>query len=433
MFKYSKTQAGFPAGEVCRLLSVIALPSLMLFLGTPGQAQTSSWNGSKADFSTSADWSAGVPTATTSLSITSGTATYSNTSTYLYRAATTTISGTGTLTITNNRFVNGYNGTGVVNVSGNGTLNQTGQYFVVANAGTGTFNQSGGTVNSTVSAGWFLSDNAGSAGSYSLTGGSLNVSASGAFATNSNYGVHFGKNSGTDVFDVNGGTANFKATAADVRTYVSQGAKLEVDSGSATFNGFRYFTIGRNSGDGKTSQVVVNGGLFAITNLSTASGVNGVSVGNGNAGQITLNGGEMEVTGTASSGAGLFLGDNSTGTVIQNGGLMSLNVDVILSRAANSQGIYDMYGGELDALNITTGAGVNPIFNFQGGDIYLTGDQTSILAQSWFEDAPGTVAVFDATEDKTHIYVTPEPNVALLLAAGLGAIMLIRRRMTRNV
>ncbi|RYD34454.1 MAG: PEP-CTERM sorting domain-containing protein [Verrucomicrobiaceae bacterium] len=384
------------------------------------------WLGSNGNYTTAGNWTpSGNPSATTVVEINAGNATYGGN---LTRSANTVISGSGTLTINGTgRMVNGSGGAAAISVSGTGGINQNGEYFIVSTNNTGSVTQTGGTVQSTVSRGWFMSDAAGSSGTYTLSGGALNVSTSGSNSTNSAYAVHIGKNSGNDLLHINGGTATFTATTTDTRAYISKGAEMRIDSGSATFNNFRFFIVGRDADVGSTSDLAVNGGSLSLTGLA-ANGA--FVVGGRNDGRVTLNDGSITV-----SGAAMWLGDaeaSSTTTIngsfLQNGGEMTVPTGIILSRALNSTGSYVMTDGILNTSAITIGAGSNPLFDFLGGDIYLTGDQRSILGQSWFREVEDTVATYDSISDKTHIYVVPEPGSLILAAAAAGLGVLRRRR-----
>ncbi|RYD43669.1 MAG: hypothetical protein EOP85_09960 [Verrucomicrobiaceae bacterium] len=384
------------------------------------------WLGSDGNYTTAANWSpSGNPSAATVVEINSGNASYAGN---LTRAANTVISGTGTLTLTGTgRLVNGGGGAAAISVSGTGGINQSGEYFLVSNNNTGSITQSGGTVRSTVSRGWFMSDGTGSTGTYTLTGGALEVSTSGSNSTNSAYSVHIGKNSGNDLLHINGGNATFTATANDTRAYISKGAEMRVDSGSATFSNFRFFVVGRDADVGSTSDLAVNGGSLSLTGLAS----NGAFVvGGRNDGRVTLSGGSITV-----SGAGMWLGDADAaatttinGSFLQSGGEMTVPTGIVLSRALNSTGSYVMTDGILNTSSITAGAGSNPLFDFMGGEIFLTGDQRSILDQSWFREVQDTVASYDSFTDQTHIHVIPEPGSALLAVVAVGLGVVRRRR-----
>ena len=425
--------------------ATFAVSSLFLISGLSAQAQTDSWNGSKANYSTAADWSTGVvPSETTNVAVSSGTVTYSDTNTgtsdYLLRSATTTISGTGVLNITDNRFEDANSGAASVTVSGSGTFDQeAGAYFVVAHAGVGSFTQTGGTVDSTVSDGWFLSDNAGSVGTYTLSGGVLNVTTTGTNGGGSTFGVQIGKNSGSDLFDIDGGTANFgTANTVDVRTYISNGASMKVDSGTATFNQYTFLTVGRASSTA-TSQLVVDGGNLAFTNLLNNGGTGGgISIGNGGAGQITLSSGTLTFDQSASLASGetdfVNVGDGANGKIVQSGGVFNTNMELVLSNKAGNAGEVDMSGGTLTASNIVEGVGDLATFDFTGGEIFLTGNQTSLVNDSWFDGIAGTTATFNSTTDVTEIFVqaVPEPSSIYLGMLAAGVLVVCGYRMKRS-
>lgn len=402
-----------------------ALASFCLVSLSTLSSEAALWLGTNGNYTTAANWSPnGNPGAGTLVEINSGNATHNGN---LTRAANTNISGTGMLTLTGTgRLVNGGGGAAAISVSGTGGITQTGEYFLVSNNNTGSITQTGGTVKSTVSRGWFMSDGAGSTGTYTLSGGSLEVSTSGSSSTNAAYSVHIGKNSGNDLLHINGGNATFTATATDTRAYISKGAEMKIDSGSATFNNFRFFIVGRDADLGSTSELTVNGGSLNVSGLAS----NGAFVvGGRNDGRVTLNDGSMTV-----SGAAMWLGDidasattSVSGSFLQNGGEMTVPTGIVLSRALNSTGSYVMTDGILTTSAITIGAGTNPLFDFQGGDIFLTGDQRSILDQSWFQEVQDTVATYDSLSNQTHIFVIPEPGSALLATAA-AALGLLRRR-----
>lgn len=376
------------------------------------------WDGLEGDYNVATNWDDDtVPAAADVVTISSGTATISEN---LTRDADTTLDGTGELVI-NGRLINAANGPATLTVSDDATLTHDGHYFLVANQNTGSVVQTGGTVNSTVSRGWFLSDGGSSKGSYSLSGGSLNVN------TSASNGVHMGKNSSEDRFTVSGGTATFTATTGNMRTYVSKGAILQVDSGSAAFNNFKYFVVGRDFADGTVSQIIINGGSFTVGNVEAGGAM---AIGNKNNAQVTLNGGVMTVQGDIWVGdADPNIDPKVNGTFIQNGGTLNVNY-IVLSHAAGSEGTYLMTDGVLNALGIMLGDGGLGLFDFQGGDIFLAGDQTGILDELWFQEIEGTIATYDLDSDLTHIAVIPEPSTyALILMGGaLGGTLLLRRR-----
>ena len=349
--------------------------------------QAATWLGNTADYGTGAEWDTGfAPVSTEDITIDAGIATNTGN---LTRNATTTISGTGTLTVDNGRLISG----GTLNVSASGTINVTGNYFLVGSSARGTMNQSGGTVNADVDRGFFLSDNAAGAGSaYNLTGGLLNVT---SFGTGSNvdlYSVHIGKGGIGDVFTIDGGAASFTAVTASRNVWLSRSSSFFLLSGSASFSGYESFTIGRNGTTGGTSQLIISGGTFDVENLTNS----------------------------------FTLGNSDNGQVILTGGSMDIGNSVLLGGAAGVSGTFSMSGGKLTATDIIAGLGF-PLFNFDGGEIFLSGDRSGILDEVWFNEAVGTAAVYDTGTDQTHIYIVPEPSALSLLAVPL-ALGLVRRR-----
>lgn len=420
-------------------LAPVALVVLALFQAGAVSAQTANWIGGVGTYSTAAGWStATVPSATTAVAVSSGTVTYSDVGTlttdYFTRTAATTISGTGTLNVTNNRVEIANTGNASFSVSGTGGFNQlAGQYFVVAHAGIGNFSQSGGTVSSSVTGGWFLSDNAGSVGNYNLTGGNLNVTVTGTLAGSANYGVNLGKNSGSDVLAINGGTANFRTNGTtDVRTYISNGAILRADSGTATFNQFTFLTVGRAT-SATTSQVIVDGGTLSFTNMLNNGGTGGgFSIGNGGAGLISVSSGLLNMAASAGVTDYVMVGDGANGAISLTGGAISTNMGIVLSNKTGNTGTFTMSAGTLTALGISQGAGALGAFNFSGGEIFLTGNQTSLLQATWFTGVTGTTATYDAVSNTTEIYVAPVPEPASaagwIALASLAAAVRWRRR-----
>ncbi len=404
--------------------SKAAMLVVPMALAAPAMAQ-STWIGGVGDWSDGTGWSTGlVPAPATDVLINTGEVTHNGS--FDRMGGDTEVSGTGILNVSGH-FRNGVNifGSDVL-VAGNGQINQTGDFFMVGHNVPGSFTQNGGVVNSTVKRGWFLSDNPGSDGSYYLNGGLLNVSMTG---TNADWNVRFGKSGDNDLFHVNGGTATFTDTeSADRRVYIQRNATLLIDSGSATFSQFRFFSVGREAaGD---SRVIVNGGSLNILDLKANGGVAlGGHMDNSetefHTGHLEVNGGQVVITG----GGGLWVGDGGRGVVEQTGGtILMADLDVILGRSTAAVGsYYAMSGGSLIANNIllAENGAVDAQFIFTGGSITLNGDRTDILSESWFNAVNGTVAIYNASNDTTFITIPEPASIALM---GLGAALLVKRR-----
>ena len=344
------------------------------------------------------------------------------------RGGNTTLDGNATLTLAGKRFLNADANPATFTLAGNAVLNQSGNYFLVGLNQNGTFNQIGGTVNSTVDRGFNVSDNLDTPSTYNLSGGTLNATLTGN-GGDDNFNVRIGKGSGGDLFRVNGGTANFTATndQNNTRVFVQRDATLRVDSGTADFNEFRFFSIGRaNAGQAK---VLLNGGALNVdlnANQALRAVIVGGSSGDGTAtGLLQVSGGALNVT-----DGDLWLGDGSAGTVdLADGSILVDGYNVLLGRAAaNSTSTFNMTGGTLTAADIVLGDATDSVFNFDGGLITLAGDRTSLLGESWFNAAAGTDAIYDPATNLTTIGVgVPEPTGLALLAAG-GLLAARRRR-----
>jgi predicted alpha-1,2-mannosidase len=366
----------------------IYLGALLCGVGVT-QAQIS-WTGSSGDYNTAENWDSGaIPDASEAISIASGVATSSEN---LTRDASTSLSGTGELVVSG-RFINAANASSELNISDDATLTQDGQYFLVANGSAGSIIQTGGTINSTVSSGWFMSDNSGSSASYTLTGGSLNVSSS------AGNGVHFGKNSSADTFLVDGGNANFSASTSNMRVYFSKGSTFQLDTGDVSFDSFQYLVIGREYEADSTTKVIINGGAMTINELQDGGAV---AMANKNDSLITINDGSLSIDGD------LWIGDADasvdtvpTASIVQNGGTVTITGEMILARSSGGAGSYTMNGGSLELESITIGSGSEPAFNFLGGQLVLTGDQSYLAEEDWFTVDPDTTVVYDLETDAT--------------------------------
>lgn len=330
-----------------------------------------------------------VPAATEDIAISSGIATNTGN---LLRNAVTTISGTGSLVV-NGRFQGG----GTMNLSDSGNLSVTGNYLLVGNQSRGVFTQTGGTVNATLDRGFFLSDNTVQAGSeYHLDGGTLSVVNYGTGADPALYAVHIGKGGTNDLFSIDGGTATFSAETTSRNVWISRDSTFQLLEGSATFAGYEAFTIGRFGAVTGTSELLISGGDFSVTNLLNS----------------------------------FTLGQDDHGLVTLSGGTMTIGSTILLGGGAATSGTFEMSGGMLTASDIFAGAGA-AFFNFTGGEIFLGGNRTAILDEPWFAEVAGTQAVYDAASDMTRIAVVPEPSVLAMVAAPLLVGMTRRRRNAR--
>ena len=405
---------------VC-LMAAFAAATAMSATWT-GSAGTTSWNNSN-------NWNpVGVPIVSTSAIIGGDAIVNFDMSGNFERREVTSLSNNARLTIAGKRILHGNNGAATFTISDNALLTHSGDYFIVGQHAAGTINQTGGTVNAAINRGFFFSDNLTAAGSaYYLTGGFLNV----RFVAQGDgwFNEFLGRKQARGLFHINGGHASFTVNDGLTRyvDIVSGGNSVfQIDSGSATFTGFTYFTLGHRgdngSGDGKDeAKVVLNGGSLNIATRPTGSMVVG---GPGGRGRLEVNGGTL----TVSSPIGLWVGNELAGVVRQTGGKVIIEGNIELGRHANANGSYYLLdGGELRANNILlhANAGATVKFVFNSGRITLNGDRTALLNAAWFKTLPGVVAEYDAANNITRIYRfpyahDPSPEVGMVDAGVLS-------------
>ena len=214
----------------------------------------------------------------------------------------------------------GYNsgGNGTYSLSGTGQLSTLdGEY--VGYSGTGTFTQTGGTntMNFFASTELCLGGNAGSSGTYSLSG-------SGLLSANTEY-VGW---SGTGSFTQSGGTNTLSS----------------------------YLYVGNNAGSNGTYSLSGSGLLSAeeVTVGSSGTGNFTQSGGTNVSGQLQLgpNAGSSGTYSLSSSGlltaqAGEYVGSSGTGNFTQSGGTNALSDGLELGVSPGGSGTYNLSGGQL--------------------------------------------------------------------------------------
>ncbi len=320
----------------------LSLLAACLALPAAAQAQAT-WTGSvSSDYGTAGNWSTNaVPGTGDSVLIDSnaGNPTVLPNGNWDRRGAgTTTISGTGSVTLNQGsaRFLNN----GTFNMLG-GTFDQTGEYFIVGVGGSaGALNQSGGTITTNLSRGWQLSDNtiAESPTVYNLSGGSLVVNSLATWTDPNLRNVWFGKGGSSplytegdsgapgDKFVVTGGTATFtkdinQANSSDVR--LSRNAKVQVSSGTVTFANYDNFVVGFQASNTTQSEVLVDGGQLII------QGITNFLLGQADDGKLTITSGFMSLEGLLLLGGDGSGVNDGIGTVTMTGGMFSL-ADIFL-------------------------------------------------------------------------------------------------------
>ena len=244
---------------------------------------------------------------------------------------------------------NGTLGTGTYNLNGGsltvGTALTPGWAFVGEN-GTGAFNQSNAasvTVNGNLALGRY----AGSQGTYTLNGGTLDV-----VGTGSSEGILAVGNRGQGALIQNGGnvSTNQLLVAGGPGTPSTGQGSYSLSSGTLTAN---LESIG-NTGTGSLTQATGTTNTAGALTLGNSSGSNGT---------YQLNGGNLTAT-------SLTVGNSGQGTFNQAGGSNAVTGNVVIANSAGSGGSsYNLSGGSLAAANLNVNTGGT--FNFSGGSFSL--------------------------------------------------------------
>jgi len=121
-----------------------------------------------------------------------------------------------------------------------------------------------------------------------------------------------------------------------------------------------------NQTSGTVSQSATGAGSFCLGGRAEATSIGGVGVYN-------LSGG------TLTAGGGIRVGSAGTGTFNQSGGVVNANGDINIARFAGSIGTYNLDGGTLRTTRIVSSIGVNATFNFNGGVLAATADNTTFV------------------------------------------------------
>jgi autotransporter-associated beta strand protein/T5SS/PEP-CTERM-associated repeat protein len=301
-------------------------------------------------------------------------------------AGSYTLSGTGALNVANEVIVGRDNGTGILNVDG-GTITKTGdgKFLVGHNNGVGTVVQSGGTISANNEL-YIGNQNSGARGTYTLSGtGALNVANE----------VVVGRESGTGILNVDGGTIT--TTGDGGHMYVGRlngTGTLNQTAGTISVN--REFGVGTRDG---------NQGGIGTYNLSDTGAItvaNNIFIGKeqGASGTMTMTGGTM--TGSDK----LILGHNqATGALTQSGGTVNVQNEVYIGNENsassvgaytlsgtgvlnvgnevqvgrdNGTGTFNLNGGTVNATKISGGNGSATV-NFNGGVIKAKRDESNLI------------------------------------------------------
>jgi autotransporter-associated beta strand protein len=275
--------------------------------------------------------------------------------------------------------------TGNLNMTG-GTITKTGdeKFIVGHNNGVGTVVQSGGTISANNEL-YIGNENASASGTYTLSGtGALNVSNE----------VVVGRESGTGVLNVDGGTLT---TSGNGNMYVGR------RNGTGTLNQTNgTIVVNKEFGVGTRDDNKIGTGTYNLSDTGSITVANNIFIGKeqGASGTMTMTGGTM--TGSDK----LILGHNqATGSLTQSGGtvtvtnevyignvnnalsvgiytlsgsgVLNLGNEVIVGRD-NGTGTFNLNGGTVNAKKISGGNGTATV-NFNGGVLKAKQDESNLI------------------------------------------------------
>jgi len=263
-------------------------------------------------------------------------------------------------------------GTGALTMTG-GTITKTGdeKFIVGHNNGVGVVAQSGGTI-SVNNELYIGNENAGASGTYTLSGtGALNVANE----------VVVGRESGTGVLNVNGGTIT---TTGNGNMYIGRrNGTGTLNQTAGVISVIKEFGVGTRDGDkiGIGTYNLSGGSLAATNNIFIGKEL-------GSSGTMTMTGGTMstsdklqighnQATGLLTQSGGtvnvqneVYIGNENSGSSVGTytlSGSAELNVgnEVLVGRD-NGTGTFNLDGGTVTTKKIEGGTG-NASVNFNGG------------------------------------------------------------------
>jgi len=278
----------------------------------------------------------------------------------------------------------GASATGTLNMTG-GTITKTGDEKMIVghNNGKGFVVHSGGTITANNEL-YIGNENAGASGTYTLSGtGALTISNE----------VVVGRESGTGVLNVNGGTFN---TTGNGNMYIGRRngtGTLNQTDGTISVN--REFGVGtRDDNKIGTGTCNLSGGILSVSN--------NIFIGKelGSSGTVNMTGGTMttsdtlqighnQSTGVVSQSGGtvnvqneVYVGNensaSSVGTYTLSGtGVLNVGNEVVIGRD-NGTGTLNLNGGTVNANKISGGTGSATV-NFNGGVIKAKRDESNLI------------------------------------------------------
>jgi len=297
---------------------------------------------------------------------------------------TLNVSGSAVLNTGRDFVIGRESGTGSLNMTG-GTITKTGdeKFLVGHNNGVGTVVQSGGTISANNEL-YIGNENSGARGTYTLSGtGALNVANE----------VVVGRESGTGILNVDGGTMT---TTGNGNMYIGR------RNGTGTLNQTAgVISVIKEFGVGTRDDNKIGTGTYNLSGGSL-SAANNIFIGKeqGSSGTLNMTGGTMstsdklqighnQATGVLTQSGGtvnvqheVYIGnENSASSVgaytLSGTGVLNVGNEVIVGRD-NGTGTFNLNGGTVNATKISGGNGSATV-NFNGGVIKAKRDESNLI------------------------------------------------------
>ena len=298
---------------------------------------------------------------------------------------TLNLSGSAVLNTGRDFVIGRESGTGALNMTG-GTITKTGDEKMIVghNNGTGTVVHSGGTINVNQNELYIGNENTNARGTYTLSGtGALTVSNE----------VVVGRESGTGILNVNGGTIT---TSGNGNMYIGR------RNGTGTLNQSNgVIIVNKEFGVGTRDDNKIGTGTYNLSGGSL-SAANSIFIGKeqGSSGTMIMTGGTMstsdklqighnQATGVLTQSGGtvtvqneVFIGNennaSSVGTYTLSGtGALNVGNEVIVGRE-NGTGTLNLNGGTVTTTKISGGTGSATV-NFNGGVLKAKRDENNLI------------------------------------------------------
>jgi hypothetical protein len=394
----------------CGWKHLLAITAMTVALALPGasEAADNAWTGGDGYWSTGGNWSLNTVPAAGDAAIlnSSGAVAYDATATdpslsslgiyssdgnrmvLDHSTGTLTLPGDASLTINGTGFdYSGNPSYAAYNLSGTGVLIKEAFEVKIGTDGAGEFNQSDGS-SFQFSGAMYLGDQAGSKGTYNMTGGVLTGW------------------TGTRTVDIEGVPTDVYKTWYGGLVLGEWGGRGEFlhSGGDATISNL---TLARQ----ENSQ-----GEYTLSGASSLTVMDNVTIGQKGTGVFTQNGGAHKI------GGELVVGDasGSAGTYNLNGGALEVTRDIFLGRSAGSSGTFNQSGGTSTVqgnLYIDMFASSSKgVYNLSGGQLDVKGSTiVGSFGTAEFNQGPDTTSITDANDGGTH---TVANNLVLGQSAG---------------